>query len=228
MNRILQIITLPIAGTALYLTYLHTNLSRKVQCITTPFIQNKSITIPDTVWNNPSDYIIHHECARKIIPTMSLGTAPDEAMLTRYLRHTMADFARRPPAWGLWYLIKDAKDRATFDTAYIRSLQFVPGDRVCGTYVVTSRAGGRITLSLSAPESYAGPLVEGMLIAEIKEEGGQTTFTNHTVMWREQGKGSAGVLEGTVGRWMHGLMVRSLVEGAVRQLVSMKTEKKAP
>ena len=225
MDYIPLIITLSLAGSALYLTKMHTDLTRKVQCQTTPFVQNKSIAaaIPETVWNNPDKYIIHHENARKTMPTISLGREPDEHMLTLYLRHTMADFATRPPAWGIWYLIKDAKDRATFDAAYIRSLHFVPGDRVCGTYVVASRENRRIILALNAPESYRGPLVEGLLITEITEEGDQTTFANHTVMWREHGIGRAGVLEGTIGRWMHGLMVRSLVDGGVRHVLAMDT-----
>ncbi|KAH7408791.1 hypothetical protein DE146DRAFT_388484 [Phaeosphaeria sp. MPI-PUGE-AT-0046c] len=235
MGYMLLMFTLPLAGSALYLAHLHNDLSRKVQCRTSPFVQNKAIAraVPATAWDNPGDYILHHEYAHKTVPTTSLGRAPDEEMLTSYLRHTMADFATRPPAWGIWYLIKDARDRATFDAAYIRALQFAPGERVCGTYVVTSREDRRITLKLSAPDSYKGPLVEGILVVEIKEDGGLTTFANHTVMWREQGKGKAGVLEGPVGRWMHGLMVRSLIERAVRQLCSTNrgitaTGKKGP
>jgi hypothetical protein len=138
----------------------------------------------------------------------------------------MTMFSRYPPAWGLWYLIKDAKDRDTFNPTYIRSLQFVPGDRVCGVYVVTSRDRGRVTLTLKAPISFVGPVVDGLLVVDIKEEGTQTSFANHTVMWREKGKGSAGVLEGAFGRWMHGLQVKSLIENGVQRLSSNGVEKK--
>ncbi|CAG5154290.1 uncharacterized protein ALTATR162_LOCUS3546 [Alternaria atra] len=217
--------SLPFAGSALYLTYLHITLSRSVQCQTTPYLQDKSIAIPDTVQNSSENYIIHHECTRKKISTVALGASKPE-MMVLFLRHTMATFSKRPPAWGIWYMIKDAKDRNTFNSAYIRSLQFVLGDRVCGVYVVTSRDKERITLTLDAPGSYKGPLVEGMLVVEVKEEGDQTTFINHTVMWREKGKGNAGVLEGVVGRWMHGLMVRGLIESGVQKLSAEIEEKK--
>jgi hypothetical protein len=83
-----------------------------------------------------------------------------------------------------------------------------------------------ITLTLDAPGSYERLLVEGMLVIEVKEEGGQTTFINHTTMWREKGKGNAGVLEGVVGRWMHRLMVRGLIESGVRKLSAEIEEKK--
>ena len=217
--------SLPSAGSALYLTYLHITLSRSVQCQTTSYLQDKSITIPDTVQNSSENYIIHHECARKTISTAHLGASKSE-MMVLFLRHTMAIFSKRPPAWGIWYMIKDAKDRNTFDSTHIRSLQFVLGDRVCGVYVVASHDKERITLTLDAPGSYERLLVEGMLVIEVKEEGDQTTFINHTTMWREKGKGNAGVLEGVVGRWMHGLMVRGLIESGVRKLSAEIEEKK--
>jgi len=226
MTYKLFLASLPFAGLAFYFIYLHLNLSRKVKCQTTHYLQDETIAVPNTVQNNPERYIIHHECARKSIPTVSLKTSSKPENLTLILRHTMAIFSRRPPAWGIWYLVKDSKDRSTFNSAYIRSLQFALGDRVCGVYVVSSRDAARVTLDLNAPESYTGPLVEGMLVVEIKEEGIETTFVNHTVLWREKGKGSTGVLESAGGRWMHGLMVRGLVESGVRQLLLEPADRK--
>lgn len=220
------IVSLPFLGFVTYLTYLHITLSRKVQCQTTNYLQDETITIPGSIQRSLGKYIIHHECVRKSIPTASLPSLSNPELLTLFLRHTMATFSKYPPAWGIWYLIKDDNDRNTFDPVYIRSLPFAPGDRTCGVYVVASRDAKRVTLTLDAPESYTGPLVEGMLVVEIQEEGGQTNFVNHTVMWRERGKGRAGVLEGTGGRWIHGLMVRGLVENGVRRLLSELVDKK--
>jgi len=218
--------SLPFAGSALYLAYLHVTLSRRVQCRTTPYLQDRSISIPSTAQTSPEDCIVHHECARKTVARESLGGSTPEELLTAFLRHTTTMFSTRPPAWVIWHMIKDAKDRESFNAVYIRSLRFLPGDRVCGVYVVTGRDQERITLTLDAPASYRGPSVEGFLVVGVKEEGGQTTFINHTVMWREKGKGSAGVLEGKFGRWMHALMVRGLVEGGVQQLCKEIEEKK--
>ena len=220
------LVSLPIAGSALYLAYLHATLARKVQCRTTPYLQDKSISIPSIAQMSSEDYIIHHECASKTVARESRkGSKPGE-LLTPFLRHTMAMFSTRPPAWGIWYMIKDAKDRQSFNAAYIRSLRFTPGDRVCGVYVVTARDNERVTLTLDAPASYRGPSVKGMLAVEVKEEGDKLAFVNHTVMWREKGKGHAGVLEGKFGRWMHAFMVRGLVEGCVQRLCKEIEEKK--
>jgi hypothetical protein len=210
---------LPFASSAFYLAYLHYRLSRKVQCQTTPHLQDETLPVLNSVQQSPEKYIVYHECARKSVSTASLGTSPNANTVELFLQHTLATFSKFPPAWGIWYMIKDSKDRRTFDPAYIRSLDFAPGDRVCGVYVVRSRDAARIVLSLDAPSSYAGPRVEGVLIVEVGEEDGYTTFMNHTVMWRERGKGSAGVLESAGGRWVHALMVRGLVENGVLQLL---------
>jgi hypothetical protein len=226
MTYKLLLAALPVAGSVFYLVYLHIDLSRKVECQTTHYLHDQTITIPDIVHKSLGEYIIHHESAHKSIPTASLKTSSKPDMLTLFLQHTMATFSRSPPAWSIWYLIKNVNDRRTFKQAYIRSLQFAHGDRVCGVYVVSSRDTERIILTLDAPESYTGPLVDGMLVVEVKEEGSKTTFVNHTVMWREKEKGNAGVLESAVGRWIHGLMVKRLVENGVQHLLVEPGDKK--
>lgn len=67
-----------------------------------------------------------------------------------------------------------------------------------------------------------GPKAEGVLVVEVREEEEEVVFVNHTVMWRKRGMEKKGVLEGGVGRWMHGGMVRGLVEGGVRAVMAMK------
>jgi hypothetical protein len=226
MNHKLLLAALPFAGSALYLTYLHYSLSRKVHCRTTHHLQDDTLPVPDSVRSSPEKYTIHHECAKKSIPTTSLGTSSEHDLPKLFLRHTLATFSRYPPAWGIWYMIKDPEDRRTFDPAYIRSLDFAPGDRVCGVYAISARDPARIVLALDAPNSYTGPRVEGILVVDVQKGESYTTFTNHTVMWREKGKGSAGVLESAGGRWMHGFMVRGLVESGISQLLAEFTDKK--
>ena len=153
-------------------------------------------------------------------------------LLLRYVRHTMTAFAGYPPAYMLYYLCKSHEDRKTFDKKYLQGLDFEIGDRVCGVYVVGSRTDEQVVLDLDPPESYKGPKAEGMIVVEaeledIKGESGDGTkeveqhvvFKDHTVMWRKKGEGEKGPLESVVGRWVHGLMVRGLVEGGVRALM---------
>jgi len=219
MNYKLLLAASPFASSALYLTYRHYSLSRRVQCQTTQHLQDETLPVPMSVQHSPESYILHHECARRSVPSAFLGESPIPEILKLFLRHSLATFSKYPPAWGIWYMVKNEQDRRTFNSAYIRSLDFTPGDRVCGVYVVRSRDTARMVLALDAPNSYAGPRVEGMLVVEVEEEEGCTTFMNHTVMWRKKGEGSAGVLESAGGRWMHALMVRGLVENGVLQSV---------
>lgn len=212
-----------VAGPALYLTYLHLTLSRKVSCLTTTYLQDETLPVPPAVTaastSTSSDIILHHEKAQKSIPTSSLKGCPPSELQTRFLRHTMSMFARSAPAWSIWFLIKDPEDRYTFNEKYLRALDFVPGDRVCGVYVVDSRDDARVMLRLDAPGSYKGPVVEGLLGTEIREGEEETVFVNHTVLWRRSGQGKANVLESSFGRWMHGVMVRRLMEHGVGRVV---------
>lgn len=86
-----------------------------------------------------------------------------------------------------------------------------------------------MVLGLDAPEGYVGPVVEGMLIIEVEVDGKSEDLVrlrNHTVLWREKGKGAGNVLESGVGRWVHAGMVRWMVERGVGGVVSdWKTRK---
>jgi hypothetical protein len=227
MVYIYVLLFLPFVGLALYLAYLHNNVSGNVQCQTTPYLQDETIAVPDNILCNLKDHVIYHECARKSISTESLGTTSDPEILTLFLRRTMTTLAKSVNTWGLYYLLRDAKERDTFDSAYLSSLHFVPGDRVCGVYVVTSRERERVTLTLDAPASFATRIADGLLVIEVKQEGPWTSFVNHTVMWRKKGFiQPATSLEWAGGRWMHKLMVRRLVESSVQQLLSKHVEEK--
>ncbi|KAF2273741.1 uncharacterized protein EI97DRAFT_435912 [Westerdykella ornata] len=203
-----------------YLTYLNRTLSRKVSCLTTPYLQDATLPVPPSVKTKSTpDILVHHEKAQKSIPSANLKQCPRSEVQTRFLRHTMSMFAKSAAAWSIWFLLKDPKDRCTFDKSYIRALDFAPGDRVCGVYVVDSRDKSRVVLRLDAPASYKGPAVEGLLVAEIREEGAEMVFVNHTVLWRRNGEGKPNVLESAMGRWVHGVMVRKLVESGVGRVV---------
>lgn len=82
----------------------------------------------------------------------------------------MSSFSLYPPAYIFYYLTRSPSVRQTFNAKYLGSLDFQPGDRVCGVYVVTSRSDNHVTLSLNAPESYKGPKMEGMIVVEVEDE----------------------------------------------------------
>lgn len=233
------IATLPFAGSVLYITYLHLSLKKAISCKTTTHLQDISIHLPpgapSEARQRSGDVIFHHERASTTLKPEQLGTATNSEALTSYLRHTMAIFASSPPSWAIWFLLKEPEVRRTFSADYIRSLKFQPGDRVCGVYVVTRRpfitqsGDEKVYLAIQPPESYTGPTVEGMLVAEIRDDRyqfGELFITNHTIMWREKGNGRPAVLESELGRWFHALMVRRLVDGGVRGMLKDVEEKK--
>ncbi|KAF2658348.1 hypothetical protein K491DRAFT_593362 [Lophiostoma macrostomum CBS 122681] len=216
---------LSVSSAATYIAYQHYSLSRKVTCTTTPYVQNSSVVLPNPLSTNASAYIIIHELASKHVLKAELSTPVTtnqefETVLIRFVRHTMSSFSRYPPAYILYFLTKSPYDRQTFNAEYLQSLDFKSGDRVCGVYVVSSRSNNRVTLSLDAPESYKGPNAEGMIVVEVEDRGEEVVFSNHTVMWRKKGTGERGPLESAVGRWVHGFMVRALVEGGVGAVTS--------
>jgi hypothetical protein len=218
MSVKLTLLAIPPVAVALYVTHLHKTLSREIQCSTTPYLTDSTLPIPKHVEENPSDYVILHERASKTIPITTLKFRLQKEILHLYLRRTMSVFSRSLAAWSIWFCIKDNKDRATFDQDYIQRLAFEEGDRVCGAYIVGFQNDRRVVLNLDPPRSYTGPVVQGILAVEAEEKDDQMIVINHTVLWRKKGEGRKNVLETEGGRWMHGLMVKRLVQDGVMAL----------
>ncbi|XXH05993.1 hypothetical protein Hte_012438 [Hypoxylon texense] len=153
-------------------------------------------------------------------------------LLETYLRATMRAFSRTPPALvmartgagagaGAASVEEDPVAYAeSFREAYLRACTFQAGDRVCGVYVVRARRGDRVVLDLAPPaEGWRGPVARGALgvgFEWVRERDGErggdgsVRFVNETVLWRRVEE-KATMLEGRVGRWMHGLLAGWLV-----------------
>ncbi|OJD16275.1 hypothetical protein AJ78_03566 [Emergomyces pasteurianus Ep9510] len=203
------------------------------------------VTIPAHLPTSPSHIIMYERITSHPIPLTSLhlsdrsSASPSDnvhALLTTYLRTTMKAFSRTPQAYIIRSALRGNPAGATFDDSCIDALEFVPGDRVNGVYVVTYRGEGhhdgaglaglgeRVEMKLETPVGYAGPgkEVEGMIIAGIegvrggvgKQEGqrevGDILLVNETWFWRGE-KGKPVMLESLVGRWLHGLLAGWLV-----------------
>ncbi|KXJ91361.1 hypothetical protein Micbo1qcDRAFT_163058, partial [Microdochium bolleyi] len=125
--------------------------------------------------------------------------------------------------------------RDTFARSYLAQCDFVPGDRVCGVYVVEERRevrkgqddiGVEVILGLSPPGGKDAwkDAPSGLLKLAVEEvfddfEDQETTrknttnsvatrriqFVNETVLWRAS-KEKPVFLETELGRWMHSLM----------------------
>ncbi|KAF2260505.1 hypothetical protein CC78DRAFT_437290, partial [Lojkania enalia] len=218
------VVSLPVVLPTAYLAYLHLTLKDKVQCQTTPHLQDDSVALPKEVCQHVDEYIIWHERAWKNIQNLRLATNKGlyPELLTSYLRHNMLAFIKAPPAWAIKRSIADPNDRVSFEPDYIRGLGFEEGDRVCGVYAVSSRGQSQIVLKLDAPASYNGPKVEGLLAVEIENETnednsdlGAVRIINDVVLWRKKIGGEKLVLERAVGRWVHSVLVRWMVQRGV-------------
>jgi hypothetical protein len=214
---------IPFAVPSLYLFYLYNSLSKRVTCTVNHSISPTSTTtsLPTEIKSNPSNYVIAHEIASKSVATKSLpnyGSA--DQLLTEYLRDTMKTFTYLPQAYLIKKLIKSAAEKKSYEHAYINSLSFVPGDVVCGTYRVVTRKPNHVELSLFGPETYTGPVFDGLLIVSIEERDEWTVFLNETVMWRKTSEGKV-LLESAFGKWFHALTARVLVDRGTKFLVGL-------
>ena len=122
----------------------------------------------------------------------------------------MTAFSWTPQAFILKASAGDEAVKRTFDTAYIRALDFRENDRLNGFWRVVYRGDGgkktgseRVEMALDAPACYKGPVVRGLVVAGVERQGdGGVVFVNETWMWRRQSE-SPVLLEGGFGRWIH-------------------------
>lgn len=219
----------PIAAGTLYVIYLHSSLTRKVQCNTTYGIQPTSAKLPDELDKaKDPNLIIIHEQATKVVSNSSLPDLSLDHMLTVYIRDNMVRFSNYPFTLIIYFLCP-AESRRSFSKPYLSQLPFHPGDRVCGAYVVHDRAtlpnSAKLSIYLDAPKGFSGPALKGVIAVSIERLGKNTVFTNDVVMWRGSSE-KALPLEGRLGRYLHTIIATALVEGGTNMLVALKNEEK--
>ncbi|KAI1261441.1 hypothetical protein F5Y18DRAFT_204976 [Xylariaceae sp. FL1019] len=187
--------------------------------------------IPRNILAKKDQYII--SCERVVSEPVSISSLPpklqpskeqhgedatrNRRLLEAYLSINMRTFTWTPQAYIMRSMVSQlaagAKHAATFSESYLKSCRFEQQDRVCGVYVVRERVGaGRVLLDLSPPQGWKGPVVTGVLDCGIVVEEDQkcVRFVNETVMWRRKDEAPT-LLEGSIGRWIHGMMVRWMV-----------------
>jgi hypothetical protein len=204
---------------------------------------------PDVLAAASENYVIARErITSEPVPVERLGTQAglllsgltkgegegegERGVLEKYLTTTMRLFTYTPQAYIMKAMVSRVPNGAahahTYSTEYLNACKFVPGDRVCGVYVVRERVpvesgGERVILDLSPPEGWKGPVVTGALdcgfVLQQQEEEGENSgavvrLVNETLMWRRLDERPS-LLEGAVGRVLHTLMVRWMVARAV-------------
>ncbi|KAI0183146.1 hypothetical protein EV127DRAFT_447840 [Xylaria flabelliformis] len=204
-----------------------------------------TLAIPPAVLAAPDNYVISRErVVSEAIPLDNIlvislqdrGSGSGRGLLETYLATTMRMFTWTPQAFVMKFMVSripgGAAHANTFSSTYLDACTFELGDRVCGVYRVRERVcdpkGVRILLDLSPPEGWKGPVVSGVLdcgfVVEKKGDESFVRFVNETVLWRRRDEKPT-LLEGTVSRWLHTLMVSWMMVRGV-EAVACKTKAK--
>ncbi|KAF2150179.1 hypothetical protein K461DRAFT_281424 [Myriangium duriaei CBS 260.36] len=230
-----------------YLVHLKRSVSKQTTCTTvthfprlekanksdTPkisesYLPQSPLTLPAEV---ASSHVLSHEQVFSKPIDLSSVHLPEDETLTAYLRGTMVAFSSTPQAYMIRSMVS-AEEKQTFDKSYIDSLNFVNGDIVNGVYRVCYRgprasAKECVELMLDPSPAYRGPAVKGMICAVMDvvnngpgNGGGKIVFVNETLMWRRPEE-KATMLEGGLGRWLHGLLAQWLVVKGMNEVASM-------
>lgn len=168
------------------------------------------------------------EEARVTVSKPPLLTLDEGELLVHYLRShfTRMSYIRR--IWA-WCTLNTLLNEHTFGKSYIHSLQFNQGDRVCGTFTVTSRTSRHVTLSVDMPLEV--PLKNRQLCITIDRIDNHVRVSNQTFEWkRTQLKQALGApvfedvglgrlnLTHPLVRWLHELETWRLLDSGARDL----------
>lgn len=211
------LISSPIA----YLIYLHKSLAQ-----TTHHVQNRGLlskssasgicSIPPSALES-KQYMIHDRASKSIsislVPSLS-----QQELLTLYLRHTMRLFSTRFPQAYLLRLISSPEGRASFTASHISSLDFIPGDLVCGMYRVTLRTEHTVEFEMKP----VGVVKGGRMVIGIVQNSDELLCSSETIMWKDAGEKGLMPLEMGVARWMHELASWWLLDSGTRFLKAFK------
>ncbi|EFE38091.1 conserved hypothetical protein [Trichophyton verrucosum HKI 0517] len=145
------------------------------------------------------------------LSTLGINISPllaDEEILTRYLRRNMTAFSRFPQAYAL-SLNCDQSSRKTFKASHIQSLNFEPGDVVCGAYTVVCREQDRVEFGMALNQ------IRGRLVTTLERNDGQITFKTQTVMWQPSDVKAPMPLENPVLKFAHEITSWWMLEAGI-------------
>lgn len=224
---ILTAITLASSSAVIYTIYLHRSLSHLVKHkggngFVNSDDENRLIieSLPPEL-ADPSNFVVINDVASKLIPSAKLPKYDEpNLMLTNYLRWTMSRFSRFPQAWMLRMVFKSPEAKKTFGASFIQTLDFSPGDIVCGAYHVQVRSPTKVEFGMI---SAAGlPPIDGRLVVSIQEQGDHTLFMTETLQWRRREESFQLPLERKSMKWLHELASWWLLEAGTRWLCESK------
>jgi len=221
MSKRVWLVAIPVSVSAAYLLWQHYSLTRRFSVKTVVGLSALDISLPEDIIKDPSQYVICHEHACKLVLSSTLPKQLEaHDLLTEYMRFTMSKFATSPQAYALWYFTKSPERRQTFKAAHIQSLNFVEGDVVCGGYTVIKRNTTNVEIAFGDFDSYTGPVANGRIVVGIEPDDQNTSFLNDVYMWRKVSEKST-LLESGPGQWIHEFFIGRLIGSSVAHLQSL-------
>ena len=154
--------------------------------------------------------LLHERCTIPIPNYAISDHLPKD--FTRLLRHNMISFAHLPQAWIFWLVLP--KHRHTFSQAYIKHLDFIKGDLICGVYRVVKASPTRVELSMEVPPRFGA--VGGLLVIGLQTtEKSGVVLTTETIQWTLKGTINDLPLSKPLPKFLHEFASASLlVSGA--------------
>ena len=182
-----------------------------------PTIAARIHSIPEDVLASKDTFSVFYDRASRPVARRLLPDIPVPFLLTCLLRRNLATFAHFPQAWIL-RLSTPSRDRCTFSSNYVQSLDFKENELVCGVYRVAARRENQVELAMSRG-AVTGRLVIGY---ESDEDKGMVVFSTETIMWIPKDKGGSIPLENPVLRFFHEMTAWWLIDSGVRFLLDLE------
>lgn len=114
---------------------------------------------------------------------------------------------------------KSVEERQSFKASQLSSLDFQPGDLVCGAYRVIRRSPNKIEFEIQMKSL---EFVSGRMALGFSEEKGQVVFSSETMMWRAADEVRRMPLEKPVIRWVHETASWWLLDSGVKHLMDLE------
>ncbi|OQD74901.1 hypothetical protein PENDEC_c009G06628 [Penicillium decumbens] len=175
-------------------------------------------SIPETVFTD--QYVTLHDWSSKAVPRYLLPSdIPTELLFTKLVRRNMTAFSHFPQALMIRMVCKTAEERQSFKASHISSLDFNPGDLVCGVYRVIARSKNKVEFGMKTKNM---EFVNGRLAISFREDDGEVVFSTETVMWRRADETRTMPLEKRVVRWMHKTAAWWLLDSGTKYLMDLE------
>lgn len=225
MMPLIFIATAVLTGSsAVYLYGCHQRLSARIQhhChlgkMTTSPKPLEIESIPESAFTDES-WALYDRSTRSVPGSELPSSIPMEELFTKLVRRNMIAFSHFPQALMIRMMCKSVEEKQSFKASQLSSMDFQPGDLVCGAYRVVGRSRNKVEFEIQMKNM---DFMSGRLALGFEEEKGQVVFSSETMMWRSVHEARMMPLEKPVIRWIHETAAWWLLDSGVKYLMDLE------